>query len=86
MIVVRELKEIPALPENTEAIVVFNITPAGAECNRDIFLTLGIGELPENALNVTIVYYDDVNGVWMVLDREANGSSGVAEIDSVCAG
>jgi len=49
-------------------------------------LTLGIGELPENALNVTIVYYDDVNGVWMVLDREANGSSGVAEIDSVCAG
>jgi len=42
MIVVRELKEIPALPENTEAIVVFNITPAGAECNRDIFCATGI--------------------------------------------
>ena len=80
LIIVRELEEIPALPENTEAIVVFNITPADAEFNRDIFLTLGIDELPENALNVTMAYYDDVNGVWVVLESEAGGPNGVAEL------
>ncbi|GAI31838.1 unnamed protein product, partial [marine sediment metagenome] len=80
LIIVRELEEIPALPENTEAIVVFNITPADATFNRDIFLTLGIDELPENALNVTMAYYDDVNGVWVVLESEAGGPNGVAEL------
>ena len=80
LIVIRELEEIPALPENTEAIVVFNITPADAEFNRDIFLTLGIDELPENALNVTMAYYDDVNGVWVLLESEAGGPNGVAEL------
>ena len=82
LIVVRELEEIPALPEDTTAIVVFNITPAGAEFNRDIFLTLGLdqSQLPENALNVTMAYYDDVNGVWVVLESEAGGPNGVAEL------
>jgi hypothetical protein len=75
LIVIRELEEIPALPENTVAIVVFNITPAGAEFDRDIFLTLGLdqSQLPENALNVTMAYYDDVNGVWVPLESEAGG-------------
>ena len=82
LIVVRELEEIPALPENTEAIVIFNITPADAEFDRDIFLTLGLDEsqLPANALNVSMVYYDDINGVWTTLDYEAGGPSGVAEL------
>jgi PKD repeat protein len=82
LIVVRELEEteIPSLTENTVAIVVFNITPVGAVFDRDIFLTLGIDELPENALNVTMAYYDDVNEVWETLEFEAGGPSGVAEL------
>jgi hypothetical protein len=82
LIVVRELEEIPPVPENYEAIVVFNITPADAEFDRDIFLTLGLDEaqLPESALNVTMAYYDDVNGVWVPLEYEAGGPSGVAEL------
>jgi len=80
LIIVRQLEEIPALPENTEAIVVFNITPAGADFDRDIFLTLGVDQLPENALNVTMAYYDDVNDVWVFLESEAGGPSGVAEL------
>jgi hypothetical protein len=83
LIIVKELEEIPALPENTVAIVVFNITPADAEFDRDIFLTLGLDEsqLPENILEktITMAYYDDVNGVWVPLEWEAGGSSGVAE-------
>jgi hypothetical protein len=82
LIVVRELEEIPALPENTVAIVVFNITPAGAEFDRDILLTLGLNQtqLPANVSNVTMVYYDDVNGVWVPLEYEAGGPNGVAEL------
>jgi len=80
LIVVRELKEIPATPENIEAIVVFNITPAEATFNKDIFLTLGVAELPANALNVTMAYYDDINGVWVLMESEAGGPSGVAEL------
>jgi hypothetical protein len=84
LIVIRELEgeEIPALAENTIAIVAFNITPAGAVFNRDIFLTLGLDELqlPENALNVTMAYYDDVNGVWVPLEFETGGPNGVAEL------
>jgi hypothetical protein len=82
LIVVRELKEIPTTPENTVALVVFNVTPTGAEFDRDIFLTLGLDEsqLPANALNVTMAYYDDVNGVWVLLESEAGGPSGVAEL------
>jgi len=80
VIFVRELVETPATPENMEAIVVFNITPANAEFNKDIFLTLGIGELPANALNVTMAYYDDINGVWELMESEAGGPSGVAEL------
>jgi len=84
LIVVRELDETqrPALPENTEAIVVFNITPADAEFDRDIFLTLGLNQaqLPENAQNVTMYYYDDVNGVWENLPSGPVEPNGVAEL------
>ena len=80
VIVVREVKETPSTPENMEAIVVFNITPADATFDKDIFLTLGIPELPANALNVTMAYYDDINGVWEPMDSEAGGPSGVAEL------
>ena len=82
LIVVRELEQIPATPENTVALVVFNVTPAGAEFDRDILLTLGLNQtqLPANTLNVTMAYYDDVNGVWETLDYEAGGPNGVAEL------
>jgi PKD repeat protein len=82
LIVVRQLEDIPPVPEDTEAIVVFRITPIGAEFDRDIFLTLGLDEsqLPENALNVTIAYYDDVNGIWVKLESEAGGPNGPAEL------
>jgi len=82
LIIVRELEDIPPLPENYQAIVVINVTPADAEFNRDIFLTLGLNqtELPANILNLTMVYYDDVNEVWETLDYEAGGPNGVAEL------
>jgi len=80
VIVVREVKETPSTPENMEAIVVFNITPAEATFDKDIFLTLGIPELPANVLNVTMAYYDDINGIWEPMDSEAGGPSGVAEL------
>jgi hypothetical protein len=82
LIVVRELEQIPATPENTVALVVFNITPADAEFDRDILLTLGLNQtqLPANTLNVTMAYYDDVNGLWEKLVYEAGGPNGVAEL------
>ncbi|GAG39040.1 unnamed protein product, partial [marine sediment metagenome] len=70
LIVIRELEETLPLPENTIAIVAINATPAGAVFDRDIFLTLGFDQLPENALNATMAYYDDVNGVWVSLESE----------------
>ena len=82
LIVVRELEEIPPLPEDYQAIVVLNVTPTDAEFNRDIFLTVGLNEtqLPQNVLNLTMDYYDDVNGVWVPLNYEAGGPNGVAEL------
>jgi PKD repeat protein len=80
VIVVREVEETPATPENMEAIVVFNITPADATFDKDIFLTLGVDELPANAINVTMAYYDDINEVWELMESEAGGPSGVAEL------
>jgi hypothetical protein len=84
LIIVRELEDIPALPENTTAIVVFNVTPADAEFDRDILLTLGVdqAQLPGNLIEETlsIYYYDDVNGTWVLLESEAGGPSGVAEL------
>jgi hypothetical protein len=83
LIVIRELQEIPAPPENTVALVAFNITPASAEFDKDILLTVGLDglELSENALNVTLAYYDDVDGVWVPLDSEAGGPpNSVAEL------
>jgi hypothetical protein len=41
LIVIRELEEIPPLPENTMAAVAINVTPVGAVFDRDIFLTTG---------------------------------------------
>jgi hypothetical protein len=81
LIVISQLEEIPPVPENTVAIVVFNITPAGSVFDRDIFLTLGLNQtqLPANTLNVTMAYYDDVNGVWVPLEYEA-GNNTVAEL------
>jgi PKD repeat protein len=82
LIVVRELEEIPPVPENHEAIVVLNVTPTDAEFNKDLFLTLGLNQtqLPQNVLNLTMAYYDDVNGLWERLDYEAGGPNGVAEL------
>jgi hypothetical protein len=82
LIVIRELEETPPLPENTVALVAVNVTPVGTVFDRDIFLTLGLDELqlPENALNVTMAYYDDVNGVWVPLEFETGGPNGVAEL------
>jgi hypothetical protein len=84
LIVVRELEgtEIPPVPDNTVAIVVFNITPVDAVFDQDIFLTLGLDELqlPANAQNVTMDYYDDIDGVWVPLQYETGGPSGVAEL------
>jgi PKD repeat protein len=73
LIVIRELEEIPPLPENTMAFVVINATPDGAVFDRDIFLTLGFDHLPENALSATIAYYNDVSGVWVPLESEPGG-------------
>jgi uncharacterized repeat protein (TIGR01451 family) len=81
LIVVRELEECPTLPENTDAIVVFNVTPTGAAFDRDIVLSLGLtdAQLPATG-NVTMDYYDDVNHVWVPLNYEAGGPNGVAEL------
>jgi uncharacterized repeat protein (TIGR01451 family) len=66
-----ELEDILHLPENTEAIMAFNVTPAGAVFDRDIFLTLGFyqSQFPEDALEetITIAYYGDVSG-WVPLE------------------
>jgi len=82
LIVIRELglEETPTLPGNTTAIMAFNVTPAGAVFDKDIFLTVGFDQLPENALNATMAYYDDVNGVWVPVESEAGGPNGVAEL------
>jgi PKD repeat protein len=81
LIVIRELEEYPALPENTQAVVVYNVTPTGAVFDKNIFLTLGLtdAQLPATG-NVTMVYYDDMNHVWVPLNYEAGGPSGVAEL------
>jgi len=80
LIVIRELEERPPLPDNTEAIVAIEVIPNGAVFNKDIFLTLGVPELPANALDVTMAYYDDIDGVWVPMESETGGPSGVAEL------
>ncbi|NWF77162.1 MAG: hypothetical protein HXY36_00950 [Chloroflexi bacterium] len=82
VIVVRELEEIPALPENTVAVVAFDIIPAGARFDKDIVLTLSLDEsqLPGNAQNVFMAYYDDVSGAWVPLEYETGGPNGVTEL------
>ncbi len=82
LIVINQLKEIPSTPENTEAIVVYNVTPTGAVFDRNILLTLGLdqSQLPANAVNITMDYYDNVNHVWVPLNYKAGGPNGVAEL------
>ena len=82
LIVVRELQEIPPVPKNYQAIVVLNVTPTDAEFDNDILLTLGLNQtqLPANVLNVTMAYYDDINGLWERLQYSAGGPNGVAEL------
>jgi hypothetical protein len=82
LIVIRELEDIPPLPENIIAIIAFNVTPEGAEFDKDIFLSLGFDQLPENAVEgtLTVAYYDDVNGVWVPLESEPGEPDGVAEL------
>ncbi|MGQ9546750.1 MAG: PKD domain-containing protein, partial [Dehalococcoidia bacterium] len=83
LIIVRELEDRPAAPENSVVLVAFNVTPANAVFDRDIFLTLGLNEtqLPENVLNVTMAYYDAVAGAWVPLEYEAGGPpNSVAEL------
>ena len=87
LIVIRELeqKDTPPPPENTVVAAAFNITPIGAIFDRDIFLTLGIDELPDDATDATIAYYDAVNGVWVPLYNEPGEPNGVAEITLTAA-
>jgi len=81
LIVVRELEDIPTLPENTEAIMAFDVTPTGAVFNKDIFLTLGFyqSQLPEDASEetITIAYYGDVSGVWVPLESTQGERDGM---------
>ena len=80
LITIRELDDIPPLPECTMAAVAVNITPAGAVFDEDIILTLGFNQLPENAISATMAYYDDVDGVWIPLESEPGEQEGVAEL------
>jgi uncharacterized repeat protein (TIGR01451 family) len=79
-----ELEDIPPRPENTVAIVAFNITPTGAVFNKDIFLTLGFNQLPENALGETlnVAYYDGVIGVWVPLESTQGERNGMLTISA----
>ena len=85
LIVIRELDpfgdEMPPLPDDTVPVIAFNITPAGAVFDREIFLTLGFDELPEDVEEPIVAYYDDVEGVWVLLDSEPVDPNGVAELN-----
>jgi uncharacterized repeat protein (TIGR01451 family) len=86
IITIRELGDIPPLPENTEAIMAFDVTPTGAVFNKDIFLTLGFyqSQLPEDALEgtITIAYYGDVSGVWVPLDSTEGERDGMLTLSA----
>jgi len=77
-----ELEDIPPLPGNTMAIVAVDIIPTGAVFNKDIILTLCFDRLPENALNVTINYYDGVSGVWVPLKSTQGERDGMLTISA----
>jgi hypothetical protein len=82
LIIIRELEEedTPPVPDNTMAVAAFNITPAGAVFEEEIFLTLLIDELPDDALDADIFYYDEAQGVWIALDSDPPDPNGVAEL------
>jgi hypothetical protein len=75
------MENYPTLPANTQAVVVYNVTPTGSVFDKDLLLTLGLtdAQLPATG-NVTMEYYDDVNHVWVPLDFEAGGGNGVAAL------
>jgi uncharacterized repeat protein (TIGR01451 family) len=81
LITVREMEQYPTLPNNMQAIVVYNVTPTGAVFDKNLLLTLGLtdSQLPATG-NVTMDYYDDVNHVWVPLNFEAGGGNGVAAL------
>jgi len=84
LIIIGELEDIPPLPQNTIAIVAVNITPTGAVFDRDIILTLRLNQtqLPKNASNVTMAYYDDVNEAWVPLESTQGEQDGVLTIST----
>lgn len=85
LITIRELEEIPPLPENSMvAGTVFNITPSGAAFDRNVFLTLGFNplELPENAISATMAYFDETNEIWVTVESQQGG---VAELGTMTA-
>ena len=57
-----------------------NITPAGAVFDKDVVLTLGFNQLPENAISATMAYYGDADEGWVPLDSEPGEPDGVAEL------
>lgn len=79
---IRELddEDTPPVPPNTIAVAAFGITPAGAVFEEEIFLTLGINQLPDDAVEADIFYYDEANGVWIPLGSEPVDPNGVAEL------
>ena len=81
LIAIRDLEEVPPLPENTATVVAINITPSGAVFDRDVVLTLAYDELqlPANTESVIMAHYDDSDGLWETLQFEVGEQSGVAE-------
>ena len=58
------------------------INPTGAVFNKDVILTLCFDQLPGNALNVTINYYDGVSGVWVPLESTLGERDGMLTISA----
>jgi len=85
LLIIRELEECPPAPANMVCVAAFSMSPPGALFDRDIFLTLGADELPDDAVDATIAYYDEVNGVWVPLYSEPGEPNGVAEITLTAA-
>ncbi len=85
LITIREIEDIPPLPENLVAVAAFKMDPSGALFDRNVFLTLGLDGLPDDAVDATIAYYDDVNGVWVPLDSQPGEPNGVAELTLTAA-
>ncbi|MFP3899075.1 MAG: CARDB domain-containing protein, partial [Dehalococcoidia bacterium] len=83
VVVIREIEidQAPPVPQDVAAVVAFNMTPAGALFNKDILLTLGFDELPGEAEEATIAYFNDIDEVWVPLHSEPGEPNGVAELN-----